>query len=117
MLDKVEHDVSGDHQSGHAGDPADRGRDAPAAGRGSLQALGGQGLLRGEEDRVMVHAPIAQLPAHDPGQGTAGGLADVGDGEFAGVQLVAGAQGGDGGYLYEFVKGLFAILRDFLSIF
>ena len=83
--------MSGDHQAGHAGDPADGGGDAPAAGRGCLQGGGGQGLLGGEEDGVMVHAPIAQLPAHDPGQGTAGGLGNVGDAEFAGVELVARA--------------------------
>ena len=86
-----------DHQSCHAGDPADGGGDASSAGRGCLQRCGGQGLLGGEEDRVVIHAPVSQLLAHDTGQGTAAGLTDVGDAEFAGVQLVAGAKSRDGG--------------------
>ena len=47
----------------------------------------------------MIHSPVAKLLPHDPGQGTAAGLADVGDGKLGGIQLVAGAQSGDGGDL------------------
>ena len=63
--------MSCDHQACHTGDPADGGGDASAAGRGCLQGCRGQGFLGGEEDRVVVHAPVAKLLAHDPGQGTA----------------------------------------------
>ena len=45
----------------------------------------------------MLHAPAAQLLAHNAGQGADGGLAEVGDLQPGGVQLVAGAQGADDG--------------------
>ena len=45
----------------------------------------------------MPDAPVPQLPAHDPGQGTHGGFGNVRHLQKGGVQLVAGAQGGDDG--------------------
>lgn len=42
-------------------------------------------------------APVPQLPAHDPGQGADRGPGNVRYLQKAGVQLVAGAQGGDDG--------------------
>ena len=45
----------------------------------------------------MEDAPLTQLLAHHPGQGTALGLGQVPNAELRGVQLIAGAQGREDG--------------------
>ena len=91
--------LAGQQQSGGGGDPHYAGGDAAAAGGWGFRLSRPAGLLWGPDYLVVTDAPSAQLSANHPGQRAALGLFDVADPEQRGVQLVAGAQGGEDGDL------------------
>ena len=92
-----QHHVAGQHEAGRRRHPGHAAGNGAAAGGRGLGLDGRPGLLRRPEHPVVDDAPGPQLLAHHPGQGTALGFGQVGDAELGGIQLVAGAQGGDDG--------------------
>ena len=45
----------------------------------------------------MLHAPLLQLPAHNPGQGAYRGLINIGDFKLCGIELISGPHAADDG--------------------